>query len=406
MKTTSAYLDTERKRTCAPKKDIAFVKTHKCASSTIQNMLIRYADQNNLTLVLPLEPNNNYLSQRTPFSRRSIATAPWGENGYNILCHHILYNHAEVKAIMPPDTVYVTILREPVKLFESLFSYVHFENVYNMNIEQFLNNTHNITKRLHGHLGRNQMLFDLGFPIKYFNNTAKVKQEISAMEKRFDLILIAEYFDESVILLKDLMCWDFNDIITFKLNSRKESKRHELSEHSKRRIREWSAADVMLYGYFLKIFKQRLVQYGEQKMKRDIEILRQRRNEWFSFCIEGIYDSTKLSKSSKLWSRDVWGFEVKKSVHNDTCDNLATGELQQTSKMRNKQLLRSLPFHLQSKDEYKLLVYANGPVPDISNLTLKDKSKVIRVARLVFPGRTDYLHRRPILKKPLTINLS
>ena len=37
----------------APEKYVYFHKTHKCSSTTIQNILLRYAMNNNLVLVLP-----------------------------------------------------------------------------------------------------------------------------------------------------------------------------------------------------------------------------------------------------------------------------------------------------------------------------------------------------------------
>jgi hypothetical protein len=42
---------------------------------------------------------------------------------YNILCNHVVYNRQAFRAIMPRDTMYVGILREPVANFMSAFSY-------------------------------------------------------------------------------------------------------------------------------------------------------------------------------------------------------------------------------------------------------------------------------------------
>ena len=50
-------------RTCLPQRKIAFAKTHKTASSTVQNVLLRYGLANNLEFLLP--PVNNYLGDET-----------------------------------------------------------------------------------------------------------------------------------------------------------------------------------------------------------------------------------------------------------------------------------------------------------------------------------------------------
>ena len=44
---------------------------------------------------------------------------------------------------------------------------------------------------------------------------------IDRTEREFDLIMITEYFDESLILLKRLLRWEFQDIVYTKLRSKK-----------------------------------------------------------------------------------------------------------------------------------------------------------------------------------------
>ena len=39
-----------------------------------------------------------------------------------------------------------------------------------------------------------------------------VRSQIYSIDSEFDLVMIAEYFDESLILLKNLMCWTTEDI--------------------------------------------------------------------------------------------------------------------------------------------------------------------------------------------------
>ena len=41
--------------TCKPKTVIVFHKTHKCSSTTIQNILLRYAHYHQLNVVLPVK---------------------------------------------------------------------------------------------------------------------------------------------------------------------------------------------------------------------------------------------------------------------------------------------------------------------------------------------------------------
>ena len=64
---------------CEPESKVVFLKTHKCASSTLQNMLFRYARQNDLNVVLPL--TGNYLGKEIAFHPSMIANTPWERAG-------------------------------------------------------------------------------------------------------------------------------------------------------------------------------------------------------------------------------------------------------------------------------------------------------------------------------------
>jgi hypothetical protein len=55
---------------CHPASKVAFLKTHKCASSSLQNMLLRRAAKYDLNVVLPL--TGNYVGRYTPFHRSAL----------------------------------------------------------------------------------------------------------------------------------------------------------------------------------------------------------------------------------------------------------------------------------------------------------------------------------------------
>ena len=59
---------------------------------------------------------------------------------------------------------------------------------------------------------KNYMAFDLGF-----NNTDPTPEYTAAaiqkMDKRFDLVMITDRFEESIILMRDLLCMSEDDVI-------------------------------------------------------------------------------------------------------------------------------------------------------------------------------------------------
>jgi hypothetical protein len=123
-----------------------------------------------------------------------------------------------MKLLMPSDTIYVTILRHPVQLFESMYQYYRLERFYKFPFDQFGNEsaTLPVFDRFVGKIGPNQMFFDLGYSM-HDHSPAVIKAYIDLIEKHFDLIMIEEQFDESIILLKNLLCWKMDDVVTFKV---------------------------------------------------------------------------------------------------------------------------------------------------------------------------------------------
>ena len=57
-----------------------------------------------------------------------------------------------------------------------------------------------------------------------------IERHINDLAEKIDLVLIMEYFDESLVLLKRELCWDLDDVVYFKLNQRsQEYKQLELT---------------------------------------------------------------------------------------------------------------------------------------------------------------------------------
>ena len=109
------------------------------------------------------------------------------------------------------------------------------------------NKFRNKTKRSRGY---NQMLTDFGTEFqKIMPNEVAVGKEyvaknnvlnkIKEIDKTFDLIILADsrYFDDSIILLKNELCWDYEDVINLKLNSKSLSKKSTISIKAHQNIR-------------------------------------------------------------------------------------------------------------------------------------------------------------------------
>ena len=110
----------ERKQ-CKPVKNVIFLKTHKTGSSTIINIMQRFAHRNNLTVALP--DKNHFLGWPNLF-HESYVFEHTKNKTYNIICNHAIFHRERMLKIMKSnETKIVTIVRDPLYQFESAAVY-------------------------------------------------------------------------------------------------------------------------------------------------------------------------------------------------------------------------------------------------------------------------------------------
>lgn len=151
--------------------------------------------------------------------------------------------------------------------------------------------------------GRNLMSFDLGLYPNFFNDIEYISKFIEYIDKTYKLVLIMERMGESLILLRHILCWSLEDIVSFHHNPRidrlkKES--NELSDSDIEIIRKFNRADDMLYHYFSKKFDILVDKFGRQKIAQEVEHLKILRNKYYGICVEKVVQ-LKSVQPSKLF---------------------------------------------------------------------------------------------------------
>lgn len=317
------------------KKRIFFLKSHKCASSTVQNILMRFGHKENLDFLLP--NRNNYLGNPIHFNTSMVVNNNYSttDGQYDMFVHHTRYSR-DVKSVMRPGTVYVTILREPTTLFQSIYSFYHFEKKYKTNLTEFINNclSENFDfqnfKRYSRKLGLNQMSWDSGMHSKDFNNTKLIIKHINTIEKDFDFVMIFEHLDASLVLLADLMRWPLEQMAYLPLNTKNSLHRLTLTDHDVNRLKKLNTADCMLYDRFLQKFKEKINGFGLERLKREMAKLMAINQEITENCVE----TTKNNGYAKTISY------VLKEKSSTICKYIAMNELTYTSYLRKVQYER------------------------------------------------------------------
>ncbi|XP_078000507.1 galactosylceramide sulfotransferase-like [Glandiceps talaboti] len=244
---------------------------------------------------------------------------------------------------MAPNTVYVTALREPVSLFESSFSYFNFGGPFGLSgpagLNDFINDIYlfystNPSVRL-----LNPMLFDLGMDTDKMWSMTNIDNRIRYLDEKFDLVMITDYMDESLVLLRNLMCWNTDDIVAFSMNTRASYSKTDIFPAAADKIKKWHAGDVKLYDYFNRSLWQRIELFGNKRMQTEVEELKSRREYYFQSCIDGV-----VTNDPDVWHPghvNVESVQIKSSAENDTiCVGLTKTELPFTIYVREKLLQR------------------------------------------------------------------
>ena len=240
---------------------------------------------------IDLNPNG-----ATPFKR------PIADQGldYSVFCLHANWNHTTVGELIGDqgsNAKYFSIVRDPVDIFVSIWDYYGFSKAFRMDLETFATKTNNNFKertdrRIKGE-GQNMMLFDFGLPVGSLNNDSAVAAKISEIEANFDLIMVMEHFDESLVLLRELLCWEWEDMTYIKLNSWQESQRSPLSPKGRAILKNWLRGDYLLYNHFKKRFDQSIRNY-KGNMDQDLKILNSANRDIKTECVK--YTVNTLNK--------------------------------------------------------------------------------------------------------------
>ncbi|KAK3709617.1 hypothetical protein RRG08_013900 [Elysia crispata] len=334
-------------------RQVILAKVHKAASSTMQNIFLRFALSRNLSLLLPRKGTS--ISEHSKyFGRESIVPHPQGKQFYDILCSHVIFDERQLSKYFPETAVRVAIVREPLEQSLSALKYYltnfptpSLNNGLNKHKEDPINGFFRNPKHFYSgwrgpsasHIN-NRMSVDLGFDLDAFEASKKNKTKIHAflrqVEDQFDMVLVSDYFDESLVLMRRVLRWPMKDIIYLKVNVAKTNvnpvwrKRLILNSTLARKFREWDEIDFQLYDHFQKVFSETIQR--EPFFQEELKAFRTIQMDVKYFCVyEKTSDTLRIPKSD--WTDE---FTISKSK----CELMSLSESSLTNLARTRQLKR------------------------------------------------------------------
>ena len=131
---------------------------------------------------------------------------------------------------------------------------------------------------------RNPNAHDLGLPEKDYNNKTIVDEFIASIVHDFHHILITEYLDESLVVMRRKLCWEISDILyralrVINYNYKRKPMERELVE----KLTNWSRVDAILYKTFNKTLWKNVAQYGEDFWD-ELKFYKNQKERILKFC--------------------------------------------------------------------------------------------------------------------------
>jgi len=308
---------------CLPVQHLAFLPMRQTKSFLLQAIFVHFGLKNHLSFAISTTSNGGFRNGLghpfAPIVGHMPKIIGYEKEGatYDILCHDMVLDAAKVYEIMPPDTKFIGLLRDPVYHFKALWDAHRHKWSLSNHIEPFvMNDTSNHpladmqifltdpwkfleqplavyqeAELLKGHEfdkkkartdmtpfissllnTRNPQLATYGFEV--FSNTLAdqlTQSMISSAEAQFQLFLMDEYIDISLAVLKHKLCWSFKEVVTVASALKRPEPKPTYSELGfdddlVRKLKEFNKADFDFYHRMNQTFWETVHKIGEHKI--------------------------------------------------------------------------------------------------------------------------------------------
>ncbi|XP_064293748.1 galactose-3-O-sulfotransferase 4 [Phalacrocorax carbo] len=325
---------------CQPRTHLVFLKTHKTGGSSVVNLLHRFGEARGLRFALPHRYQFGYPN---PFRAERVKGYRPGGPPFDIICHHMRFNLTEVQKVMPNDSFYFSIVRDPGTLGESAFAYYRavapaFRRAPSLAAFLAAPGRFYEAGARGNHYARNLQWFDFGLPAARDGDGAAVAAALAGLERAFALVLLAEHFDESLVLLREALCWPEEAVVAFAHNGRPAGDGPRVSPAQAARLRAWNSLDWALYAHLNRSFWRRAEAFGAARLREEVARLRQHRSALARRCLRGggplparAIPDGRLRPFQPPGRAQILGYALRAGLppeERERCARLATPELQ------------------------------------------------------------------------------
>ncbi|CAH1777252.1 unnamed protein product [Owenia fusiformis] len=341
--------------------NICYIKVHKSSSSTVSNIFQRFGYTQNLTFVLP----NKLVNIGYPSGFKGGLPKPKSRSEFNLLVNHAVFHEENMRDVMPADTVFVGSFRHPFSHLLSSYNFFNLEQLNDMpDVRTFLSDpaTYDNSRSTGMSFTRGYQAWHYGYnPLSHSQQS--LIDLIERLDKTFSIILISEYLNMSLLLMKRLLCWNLKDILyVSKKIASYPNKYADYKESDVKRYEKWNTIDYILYDHYNQSLWSKITQQGKSFFDElnNYETLLQRISV---VCNESVYEFREPSTQTILY--DV---KTDVSLTIDDCILMLTSSQDYVRVLKNKQYTKSeiLRYHGEQRAN-EIFKYRNI-LPDFNTL--------------------------------------
>ncbi|XP_019639691.1 PREDICTED: galactose-3-O-sulfotransferase 2-like [Branchiostoma belcheri] len=313
-----------------PVTNFVFIKVHKTGSDSTAVILLRFAYNHHMTMCYGT--NGMRLTfPRTEIYKTNCARWKVFENRFNFLVQHTVFNKTLMDRIMTPGTRYIGIMREPLSHFRSQFFYFEKPLRYGLTksrnpLGDFLDNPERyehelaLTENIGRSRERNKQAYVMGFPPHLLGtqDTRLMDNLIKQLDQWYTFVIISEYYDESLVMLRRRLCWGLFDILHANKKVNKQHNRQEYVPLTVKQLenhRRINTIDLRMYDFFNRTFWRSVEQETRKGFWEEVTYFKEVVKRVNTFCSKRTKEKHLEIPTSK-WNKPF-------SVNGDFCGGLS-----------------------------------------------------------------------------------
>ena len=234
---------------------------------------------------------------------------------FDLIMEHLKFDETFFDEVMKGKKHYISTLRNP---FDQLASQVHFLDTRGFShsaskvntsdqLEQILRSSENLNR-----YGQTY----IKIPEKYTSSENDLNEYLESLSEKFLLILMTEYYDASLVLLKRKLSWTLNDIVYSPLKRGKYSIDTDTKEIYTLKHRKLRPVEYALFEYFNNTFWSSLLQESSDFWS-EVKHYQHINSNISSFCAK-YYEVVKGDiKNVRSVIKDKSKMTIEKSEWND-----------------------------------------------------------------------------------------